>query len=258
MIDLRSRVRAGQQVIGTFLQIGDPATVEVLGRAQFDFAILDFEHGGGSRDAVGSLVRAGDVVGLPLLVRLSTEELSRCSQMLDLGVSGVLVPGVTAKTQAERAVSVARYRPYGERGACPGVRASDYGWLSWPEHVAQAEERTIIGVVLEGGPGLGAVREIANLPGIDFLFVGVFDLADSLGHAGEVEHPEVVDALRGIVEYARSANVAVGTWAPDLNVARRWSDLGVTVITVSTDVLLWRKVCTELVAEWRGIALPHG
>lgn len=254
MSNLKERIRAGERVFGTFLQIGDPTMVEVLGRAGADFAIIDFEHGGSLRGSVASLVRAGDVVGLPLLVRLSPDELSRASQMLDAGISGVLVPQVTTPEQAAAAVAAARYGPVGERGACPGVRASDYGWLEWKDHEARADERTIVAVALEGSAGLGAASEIAAVPGVDFLFVGVFDLAHSLGHAGEVEHPEVIAGLRGIVDKAATSGVAVGTWAPDPQVARRWATLGVTVIATATDVILWRGACTELVASWRRIA----
>ena len=254
MSNLKERIRAGERVFGTFLQIGDPTMVEILGRAGADFAIIDFEHGGSGRGSVASLVRAGDVVGLPLLVRLSPDELSRASQMLDAGISGVLVPQVTTPEQAAGAVAAARYGPLGERGACPGVRASDYGWLEWKDHEARADERTIVAVALEGAAGLGAASEIAAVPGVDFLFVGVFDLAHSLGHAGEVEHPEVIAGLRGIVDKASASGVAVGTWAPDPQVARRWATLGVTVIATATDVILWRGACTELVASWRRIA----
>lgn len=251
MGDLRNRIKSGRTLFGTFFQIGDPAMMEIFGRAGADFAIVDFEHGGVARDAIGPLVRAGDVVGLPLLVRVSPEELSRCSQMLDAGVSGLLVPRVTVPEQAKEAVNIARYGPVGDRGACPGIRASDYGWLDWNEHETRAEGRTIVGIGLEGAAGLQAAAEIAALPGIDFLFVGVFDLAHSLGHPGEVEHPDVIRALREIVTKADLAGVAVGTWAPDLSIARRWADLGVTVITVATDVLLWRRICNELITGWR-------
>lgn len=258
MTQLRERIRSGEKVFGTFLQIGDPTMVEVLGRAGADFAIVDFEHGGSARDSVASLARAGDVVGLPLLVRLSPDELSRCSQMLDAGISGVLVPRVTTPEQAEEAVNAARYGPLGDRGTCPGIRASDYGWLEWKDHEARADQRTIVAVALEGAAGLAAAHRVAVVPGIDFLFVGVFDLAHSLGHPGEVEHPEVIAALVGIVEKATASGVAVGTWAPDPNVARRWAALGATVITVSTDVILWRGACTDLLAQWCRISQDLG
>jgi 4-hydroxy-2-oxoheptanedioate aldolase len=177
--------------------------------------------------------------------------------MLDTGVSGLLVPRVTTPGQAEEAVRVARYGPLGERGACSGIRASDYGWLEWTEHEARAEARTIVGIGLEGAAGLAAADEIASLPGIDFLFVGVFDLARSLGHPGEVEHPEVISALREIVAKTASSGLAVSTWAPDVAVARRWTALGVTVLAVNTDMLLWRSACAEMLAQCHAL-VPDG
>jgi 4-hydroxy-2-oxoheptanedioate aldolase len=251
---LKERIRAGERVFGTFLQIGDPTLLEIFGRAGADFAIVDFEHGSAARDRLDHLVRAGDVVGLPLIARVSPEELSRASQMLDMGIKGLLVPRVTSCAQAKEAVRVARYGPLGDRGACSGIRASDYGWMDWTEHEARAEAQTIVGIGLEGAEGLAAADEIAGLAGVDFIFIGVFDLARSLGHPGEVEHPEVIDALVDMVTRTASSGVAVSTWAPDVEVARRWTALGVTVLAVNTDMLLWRSACCDMLAQCR--ALP--
>jgi 4-hydroxy-2-oxoheptanedioate aldolase len=240
-----------RHLLGTFLQVNDPTLVEVLGQAGFDFALIDLEHGGLTQASIGPLVRAADAVDLPLLVRLGADDLSGVGQILDTGCRGILAARVLSAEDARNVIKAAHYEPLGGRGACPGVRASGYGWSSWPDHVRLASESTIVGVAVESGAGIASLDSILAVPGLDFVFLGVFDLAKSLGHPGEVTHPDVVGALRSLVERAATYGIPVGTWAPDVDVARRWLGLGVTLMTVATDVLMWRSACVKTVSEWR-------
>src|SRR5712691_3989395 len=167
-VPLRILIRGPSPILGTFMQMGNPTVVEVLGRAGMDFALIDLEHGETPSQAVPTLVRAADTVGLPLLVRLPRERLFEADQLLDVGCTGLLVARITTVDQARLAVEASRYRPQGDRGSCPGIRSSDHGWLSWTDHVARAESRTVVGVAVEGDAGIAALEDIFGVPGIDF------------------------------------------------------------------------------------------
>jgi 4-hydroxy-2-oxoheptanedioate aldolase len=253
---LSKLIRGPSPILGTFMQLGNPTVVEVLGRAGLDFAVIDLEHGETPSQAVPMLVRAADTVGLPLLVRLPRERLFEADQLLDVGCEGLLVARVTTVDQARLAVEASRYPPHGERGSCPGIRSSDHGWLNWPDHVARAESRTVVGVAVEGDAGIAALDDIFGVPGIDFVFVGVFDLSASLGHPGELDHPSVVSAVESVAAKAAHAGVAVATWAPTIAIAGRWLAAGVRVLTVATDVLLWRQACMSLRTDWEALTDP--
>ena len=41
---LRRRIRDRDLVLGTFIKTANPAVLEILGYAGFDFAVLDCEH----------------------------------------------------------------------------------------------------------------------------------------------------------------------------------------------------------------------
>ena len=45
---LKQRVAAGEALLGTFLNLGSPLAAEVCGRAGFDWALVDLEHGAGT------------------------------------------------------------------------------------------------------------------------------------------------------------------------------------------------------------------
>ena len=51
----------------------------------------------------------------------------------------------------------------------------------------------------EGKKAIENLDEILDVPGIDVVFVGPYDLSSSLGHVGEIDHPEVVAAIKEII-----------------------------------------------------------
>lgn len=246
----RSALLGREPVLGTFLQMGDPIAVEVLSRTGYDFAILDLEHGGLTLEQVVPMLRAADIMSFPLLARLPVTKLSMVDQLLDSGVAGVLVARVATADDARAAVRAVRYPPAGDRGACPGTRANEFGTLSWPDHVARAEREIVLGVALEGSEGIANADDVLAVPGIDFVFIGVFDLAASLGLPGQTDHPSVVDAVRSIATRAGGRGVAAGTWSPTIDVANEWYAQGATFLPVSTDVRMWRQVCLDTAGAW--------
>jgi 4-hydroxy-2-oxoheptanedioate aldolase len=253
---LRERMLDRQRLLGTFIQTSDPTVAEVIGRAGFDFALIDLEHGGLTQAAIAGHVRAADVVGLPLFVRLGLGSLEAVAPALEFGCKGILVAQVASAADASRAVAAARFPPDGERGACPGVRASSNGWVAFPDYMQQARAETVVGVAVEDPGAISRLDEVITVPGLDFVFVGVFDLSTSLGRPGELDHPSVVDAVARVAETADAHGLAMGTWAPDPTIAARWVRSGARILTVGTDVLLWRTACIDVVAAWRGVVKP--
>jgi 4-hydroxy-2-oxoheptanedioate aldolase len=245
---LRARILGGDAVLGTFVELPEPALVEMLGRAGVDFAVIDLEHAGLTSTSVPDMVRAADVVGLPLIARLPITRLPDVARVLDAGVQGVLVARVRDERDARAAVAACRFPPEGERGACLGVRASDYGWEAWPAYVERARDATVVGVALEGPEGIAAIQGVLGTPGLDFVFVGAFDLSSALGHPGELTHPAVVAGVRTVVDAARRSQRAVAAWGSEPATGLLWRSLGVTVLTVGTDALMWRDACLRFVA----------
>ena len=238
-------------VMGTFIQIGDPTIVEVLGRAGFDFGILDLEHGPLQTNSIAPMVRSADRTAFPLIVRLPMEKLAFVSQFLDSGCRGILAAKVGSVADAEQVVRAVRYPPLGDRGACLGTHANDYGWLDWADHVALADRSTVVGIALEGPRAIADADAILSVPGLDFVFVGIFDLAASLGIRPGLDLPEIQEAVRTIAQKAARHGVAAGAWAPTTLMAQRWLELGVTFLPISLDVLMWRSLCISTVEDWR-------
>jgi 4-hydroxy-2-oxoheptanedioate aldolase len=95
---------------------------------------------------------------------------------------------------------------------------------------------------IEGQTGLAEASTIARVPGVDALFVGTYDLSQSLGIPGEVDHPQVLaegHRLRGAIPETTALGVYV--WSGEM--ARRWLDAGATMIAYATDGQLLLSAC---------------
>ena len=217
------KIRSGY-VIGPFMKTCDPAFVEAAGYAGMDFVILDMEHGPASVESLQNHIRAAQVAGVLPVVRVGSY--GDISRVLDIGAGGVQVPQVSSAKEAEAVVREAKYFPQGERGVCRFVRAARYSALEKQEYFRRANQALVI-IQLEGQKALENLDEIMEVPGIDILFIGPYDLSQSLGVPGQTTHPAVVEQMQEIVERAKKKHILVGTFTDSEKTLKRWSDAGV-------------------------------
>ena len=102
---------------------------------------------------------------------------------------------------------------------------------------------------IEGIEGSQNLDEILSVPGIDIIFIGPYDLSQSLGLPGNVHHPNVIEQMKLIVEKAKNANVAVGTFVDTSKDALYWKSLGVKYIANSVDVGIFYSACRDIVTS---------
>jgi 4-hydroxy-2-oxoheptanedioate aldolase len=233
-------------VVGTFSKSLDPAFIEIMGHAGFDFVVLDLEHGPNTVQSLQNLIRAAAVTDLFPIVRVKAHNASNISEVLDVGAGGVQVPSIGCKGDAEGVVRAARFAPLGMRGVCRFVRAADYSTLDRYDYFARANT-TLIVLQLEGVEAVRNVREILSVPGVDVIFIGPYDLSQSLNVPGDVDNPRVTEAMRKIVEECLERDVVVGTFVDTPAAARKWRAAGVKYLCYSVDVGLFAEKCRETV-----------
>lgn len=247
--DFRDKIGKGV-VIGPFSKSSDPAFVEVMGHAGFDFVVLDLEHGPNNVLSLQNLIRAAEVTGLYPIVRVKQNTPSLISEVLDVGAGGIQAPSISCKEDAEGVVHAARFAPLGMRGVCRFVRAASYSSLDRYEYFAQANT-TVVVLQLEGVEAVRNIREILSVPGVDIIFVGPYDLSQSLGVPGDVDNPRVTEAMRTIVDECLTHNVVVGTFVDTIQAARKWRAAGVKYLCYSVDVGLFTEKCRETTRSLR-------
>ncbi len=241
--DLIDRARGKDELLGTWVHIGAPALVDILGTCDFDFLILDTQHSAMSMETVEDMARACAANGMVALVRVAANLPHLIGGALDLGAAGVIVPAISTRAQAEAAVSAARFGPTGERSACPMVRSAGHFTTDWRGFAERSDGETGIIMLVETPEGVENCEEIAKVPGIVALLAGPFDLAVAMGHGNNLRHPDVTNAISKLLDAAHKAGIPaiVPIFAPAAADCREsmeeWKQRGVRIFTVGGDTL---------------------
>ena len=236
----------GDGAIGVFSKTSDPAFIEATGYAGMDYVIIDLEHGPNSVQSVQNLIRGAQVAGLMPIVRVKESCASVQSEVLDIGAGGIQVPQITTKAEAEAVIKRTKFSPVGERGVCRFVRAANYSAKDRFEYFKDANEAVTI-LQIEGQEGIDNIEDILSVEGIDVLFIGPYDLSQSLGVAGQIEHPLVEQKMLEIVELCAKKGITVGTFVDTVANAQKWKKLGVKYISYSVDVGIFCDAVSQIV-----------
>lgn len=243
---IRQALEAGHRAYGAVIQLPSADIVEIAGKAGYDYAWIDAEHGCLSLNEIRDLVRAADAAGIDAIVRVPDHSTSFIQRVLDIGATGIMVPHVGTVEQATTLASSARYGPSGTRGACPLTRSVGHLTFDWTADSTAADRDVLVFVLIEDLEGVQNVEAIASESGLDGLVFGPFDLAVEMGLAGDITHPDVRAHHARVTEACRSAGsdyvVAAASWEFEGIDA-----CGGRIVTVASDrASLWSSFATEL------------
>ena len=236
---IKTRMQAGEAVVGVLATQADAALAETVALLGFDFFMLDAEHGPtGPRDAE-AVVLACERRGITSLARVGTKDEKTLLQYLDAGLGGVMMPGMVSRDQVRQLVDAVKYPPLGARGLGP-VRAADFmlGGRSQADYVAFANAQTLVLPQIEDAACLDCLDEMLAVEGVDGFVVGPRDLAMSMGFTDGPGHPEVQDAIERIYDAVLESGKVLGTVAGSGDQARQLVERGVRFVLTSLTALL--------------------
>lgn len=247
---LKRKLQQGQVALGPFINCAYPAFIEICGYAGFDFAIIDLEHSPLHVLVAEDLCRAAECVGISPVVRVRKNDAPQIQRALDIGSAGVQVPQIETKADAEAVVRAAKYNPIGSRGLSFNTRAGMYT-AAGTQIADKLNEESLVVVHVEGKAGVDNIEEIVKVPHIDVIFLGPYDLSQSLGIPGQVKDSRVVDLMQKCVSAIRQAGKVAGTFADNPETAQQWIDAGVQYIGLGVDVAIFLRACEALVKAVR-------
>ncbi len=231
---LKKRLKNGETVLGSWNIIPSPSLVEIIGNSGLDFIVIDSEHGPVSMETAENLIRAAEVSGMDVLIRVSHNDSHLILRALDIGACGVQVPHISTEKEAKLVVEYAKYYPEGKRGFSPFTRAARYS-LDAQGHTDRSNDETIVVLNIEGKEGIKNLKEIIKVPGIDVIFIGPYDLSQSLGKPGEVDNREIINCISRSVKIAETEGIACGSFARDMKYLDILLDCGVRYLTYMVD-----------------------
>jgi 4-hydroxy-2-oxoheptanedioate aldolase len=237
---LKHKLAAGQTATVVAPFAPSPGLVELLGHLGFDAVFLDCEHGSSSWEDVENLVRAADLAGYSSVVRVERNDPATITRALDRGAGGVQVPHVNTAAEAEAAVQHTKFAPLGHRGWSGGRSA--YG-MDMVDFARQANAETLLAVMLEEVEALDNLDDILRVEPIDVFFVAPGDLAQSMGHPGEMSHPAITRAIDDTLRRIRAAGRTSGALITPTNLDHHL-ELGVQYIYIGLTSLMTPAVDT--------------
>ena len=176
------------------------------------------------------------------------------ARVLDMGAAGIMNPMVESRGQAERLVEAAKYPPVGRRGAAFGVAHDDYTGGDVEEKIASANEETLIIAQIESAAGIEHVDEIASVPGIDVLWIGHFDLTNSLGIPAQFEHPRFREAVQAVLDASAKHGKVAGFMPTSVDEGRGLLDRGFRILAYGGDLWLYQSALRTGVDALKGHA----
>lgn len=212
-------------VFGFFSKTTDPAFIECMGHAGLDFVILDLEHGPNNLISLSNLVRAAELVNILPVVRIKEGENNLIGNVLNLGAGAVQIPHIKTKEDIATVRQYSKFFPEGSRALCRFVRAANYSAADQYEYFNNSN-KTINIIQIEGKEGLKNIDEIILYGGFGILFVGPYDLSQSLKIPGKVQDPIIETAMKKIVEKCADKNITVGTFCDNTDIAKNGSMQG--------------------------------
>jgi 4-hydroxy-2-oxoheptanedioate aldolase len=224
------------------LQIGLWSTLcsnigaEIIAHSGFDWILLDTEHSPNELpDLVSQLQAMGRGTASPV-VRAAWNDAVLIKRILDMGAQSILLPYVQSAQEAQRAVQSVRYPPRGIRGVSSGSRASQYGRIN--DYLNRADEEICLIVQIETRSALDQLEAIGCVEGIDGIFIGPADLSASLGHLGQLKHPDTQAALQDAARRLNQLGKAAGVLTAVEADARCYIEWGYNFVAVGVDTAL--------------------
>lgn len=233
--------------IGVFVKCPHPEMIEAIGIAGLDFAVVDMEHTPLGPRELYPLVLAAERRNLSLVVRIPFKQDAYFKWVRDLNVASVQVPHIETVADVEYAVKHSYFNPIGERGLCRFVRAANFGNKNKNEYIESANNDNSLILQIEGQTGMANIDSIIDaVPSGASLFIGPYDLSQSMGLPGEIWHPDVINSMEQIIHKCKIRDINVGTFTDTPEGVKFWSERGISFIQYASDLDLFIKTASNL------------
>lgn len=222
--------KKGELVIGTHIRSQDPFLSELLANVGFDVLWIENEHALLDKANTTLHVMAAQGAGAAAIVRVPWNDPVLIKPILETGVDGIVIPMICSAEEAQNAIAACTYPPKGVRGMGP-FRADNYGLVNTKDYLDNADRQIFKIIQIEHIEGVKHIEQILDVPGIDAIIVGQFDLSGSLGILGEVYAERNLACIQTVFDACRRRGIHCGISSEPREAAMQmWVDMGVDYI----------------------------
>lgn len=249
---IKQRLARGDPCRGAWLAIPSIYSARLLSRLPLDWLTVDTEHAPTDPNTLAQMVAViADSRGPLPFVRLAQSSVETIKRAFDSGATGIIVPMINTRAEAEQVVAWAKFPPQGQRsfGSYYASLAFDQ---SMTEYLREANQQTMVCVQIESQAALGNLDAIFSTPGVDLAFVGPIDLSVSLGLDPDPENTDPVfkEAISDILRAAKTHHLPLGIFCSDGKAAAERIRQGFLFVNVASDTrMLLQSIQAELDAS---------
>ncbi len=246
---IKEAFRNGKNTFGIWNALADTYAAEICGGAGFDWVLVDAEHAPYGHTSILHSIQALESHDTGIMVRTPSHDPDNIKKLLDFGVQSLLIPLVETKEQAEQLVKAIHYPPRGIRGVgAAESRAAQ--WSRVKDYYKSVSAELCLMIQVESVTGLNNLEDIAQVEGIDGIFIGPADLAATMDMLGQSTHEDVRKEVRRGLSIIKSAGKVAGTLALKEEVIQDYLDAGASFIGIAIDSYLLARRSEELAKKW--------
>ena len=241
------RAPAGHMI----MEFGTRGIAKILEAADVDFVLIDMEHNGFDSERVADLLAWFRATDIAPFVRVPQGLYHFIARTMDAGALGVMVGNVETAAEARSIVEAVKYAPLGKRGVGLGTAHNDYIVPEAAAYFERANRNTTVICQIESTKGLDNADAIADTAGVDVLWVGHFDLSQSMGIPARFSDPRFLAALRHVADAAHRHGKFAAMQPGTLAQAEEWLRLGCDFFSWKTDIRLYTAALSEEIGQLR-------
>lgn len=248
----RTVCESGRIPVGhMIMEFATRGMAKILEAAALDFVLLDMEHTGFEADRIADQIAWFKATPIAPFVRVPQGLYHFLARTMDAGALGVMVGNVQTAEEARRIVQAVKYAPMGNRGVGLGTAHTDYTMPDPAAYFAESNRNTTVICQIESTTGLENLEAIAGVEGVDVLWVGHFDLTQSMGIPAQFHHPRFLEAMHKVVDVCRRHGLRAGIQPSTREQAWEWMEIGYDAISWASDIAVYRNALSAAVEELR-------
>jgi len=236
-ISLKTRLKDGAAVAGIFIcELRSPNIAPLLDAAGYDFAVFDMEHCSYTMQDLSNIIPGFRGFHCQPLVRVPAVRREFFQSVLDIGVTGIVVPMVESAADVREAAAMMKYPPQGRRGLSFGCPHTLFQGQDRDTYTKLANDNLLLVAQIETKKALDNLDSILAEPGLDVVFIGNTDLAISMGLPNNLVEGPVRDAVRHILKSAKARGIAGGGNFVNPRFVGQFYEDGLRFISLDSDV----------------------
>ena len=191
------RIKKNQLTIGSWLQVCNADSAEIIANSNFDWAAIDLEHGTIPVSELTNIIRSLELGGTMPIVRMPNKSLDLLGNIWDAGIRGMIIPNIESADEIQSIINKSYYPPKNKRGI-GFSRANQFGRKL--KQYQKQEKNNIIIAMIECKKGFENLDDILKVKDLDGVFIGPYDLSASLGMFEKFENKEFKSVIKNILK----------------------------------------------------------